>query len=296
MSGFWSIFVIILFVVQIVGALWLLQALTSNPIDEGEGETTGHTWDGDLDEGNNPLPRWWLILFWVTAVWTGIYLVIYPGFGSFAGITNWTSESQYEAEVARAEERFGDIFAAFADVPLTEMARDPDALRLGRNLFLNYCATCHGSDGRGARSFPNLTDNAWLGDSSPQGIQNTIANGRTGVMPALGAALGEEGTDKVVAYVLSLSGQSDADQATIAAGQQSYQTLCIACHGANGKGMAALGAPDLTDDVWLHGGSADDIRDVIVNGRLNQMPAQKDLLTEDRIRTVVAYVLSLNED
>ncbi len=167
-------------------------------------------------------------------------------------------------------------------------------MRLGRNLFLNNCATCHGSDARGAIGFPNLTDNAWLSDSSPAGIQNTIANGRIGVMPALGAALGDQGADSVVAYVRSLSGDQ-RDAGLVETGKQQYNLYCMACHGADGTGMQALGAPNLTDDIWLHGGSDEVIRDVIVNGRTNQMPAQKDILTEDRIRTVVAYVLSLNE-
>jgi cytochrome c oxidase cbb3-type subunit 3 len=295
MSGGWNLFVIFLVVVQIVGALWLLQSLTSNPKEEGEADTTGHTWDGDVVEGNNPLPRWWLYLFWLTAVWLVIYLIIYPGFGSFAGISEWTQENQYAEEIVKAEERYGDIYAAFAETPLTDMAKDPDAIRLGRNLFLNNCATCHGSDGRGARGFPNLTDDEWLADSSPQGIQQTVANGRIGVMPALGAALGEQGTDEVIAYVRSLSG-SAGDNTLVTAGQQKYMQFCAACHGPQGRGMAVLGAPNLTNDIWLHGGSDADIRDVINAGRTNQMPAQSALLTEDRIRVVVAYVLSLGED
>jgi cytochrome c oxidase cbb3-type subunit 3 len=295
MSGTWNIIVIALVVIQVVGALWLLQTLTSNPRDEGEGETTGHTWDGDIQEGNNPLPRWWLILFWLTAIWLVIYLALYPGFGTFSGMTGWTQAAQYEQEVARAEERYGDIFGAFAGMSLEDMAKDPDAVRLGRNLFLNNCATCHGSDARGAIGFPNLTDADWLSDSSPAGIQNTITNGRTGVMPALGAALGDEGTEAVIAYVRSLSG-AQGDPALVEAGKQQYMLYCVACHGADGKGMQALGAPNLTDNIWLHGDSEEVLRDMIVNGRVNQMPGQKEVLvTDDRIRTVVAYVMSLSE-
>jgi cytochrome c oxidase cbb3-type subunit 3 len=294
MSGTWSVIIIILVVIQVAGSLWLLQALTSNPQDEGEGDTTGHTWDEDLKEWNNPLPRWWLYLFWLTAIWLVVYLVLYPGFGSFSGVAGWTQEAQYEQEVARAEERYGDIYGAFAALSLEEMARDPDAVKLGRNLFLNNCATCHGSDARGAIGFPNLTDNAWLSDSSPAGIQNTIANGRIGVMPALGAALGEAGADAVVAYVRSLGGEQ-RDASLVEAGKQQYMLYCVACHAQDGTGMQALGAPNLTDNIWLHGSSDAAIRDVIVNGRTNQMPAQKEILTDDRIRTVVAYVMSLNE-
>lgn len=296
MSGFWNVFVIVLVVLQIVGAFWLLQSLMSAPKDKGEADTTEHTWDGDLKEYNNPLPRWWLWLFWLTGFWMIGYLIYYPGFGNFAGTSGWTQQKEYQQELADAEARYGDIYAAFAGMSLADMANDPDAVRLGRNLYLNNCATCHGSDGRGAIGFPNLTDGAWLYGGSPETIQQTISNGRTGVMPALGAALGEPGTAEVVAYVRSLSGQGNAAADTVAAGQQKYMQYCIACHGPQGKGMQALGAPDLTDDAWLHGSSAAAISDVITNGRLNQMPAQSALLSEDRIRTLVAYVLSLGED
>lgn len=295
MSGPWNVFIIVLVVVQVVGALWLLQALTSHPKDDNEGSTTGHTWDGDLVENNNPLPRWWLFLFWLTAIWMVGYLVIYPGFGNFAGVTGWTQQGQYDAEIAAAEKRYGDIYGAFSAMPLDEMSRDADAVRLGRNLFLNNCSTCHGSDGRGAKGFPNLIDGVWQYGGSPETIQQTITNGRFGVMPALGAALGDSGLDNVINYILSLSGRG-GDEKMLAAGQQQYLQFCSACHGAQGQGMPALGAPSFSDNAWLHGNSEADIRDVIMQGRNNRMPAQKDHLTEDRIRTLVAYVLSLNRN
>lgn len=295
MSGFWSAFVIVLVIVQVVGALWMLLNFTKGKVPT-EGDTTGHTWDGDLKEWNNPLPRWWLILFWLTAIWTVVYLVIYPGMGKFQGITGWTQSGQYENEVAAAEERYGDVFAAFADMSLADMAREPGAVRLGRNLYLNNCATCHGSDARGAKGFPNLTDGSWMYGGSPEAIQASIANGRIGVMPALGSALGEDGTQAVVEYVRSLSGASSANAETLAAGQQKYMQFCVACHGPGGQGMQALGAPDLTDGYWLHGGSAEAIYEIVMNGRQNQMPAQKDLLSEDRIRVLTAYVLSLGPE
>ncbi|MBT8445905.1 MAG: cytochrome-c oxidase, cbb3-type subunit III, partial [Gammaproteobacteria bacterium] len=285
MSGFWSVFVIALVVIQMVGALWLLQSLTKNPTEEGEGDTTGHTWDGDLKEYNNQLPRWWLGMFWITAAYMVVYLVVYPGLGDFNGVFGWGQQQQYEEEVAAAEERYGDIFAAFADMSLADMGQDPDAVRLGRNLYLNNCATCHGSDARGARGFPNLTDSDWLYGGEPKTIEMTIANGRIGVMPALGAALGEEGSEQVTQYVLSLSG-AEEDQAAAAEGQAKFVQFCSACHGPTGQGVAALGGANLTDGVWLHGGRADDIRDIILNGRVNQMPAQSALLSSERIRTL----------
>jgi cytochrome c oxidase cbb3-type subunit 3 len=295
MSGFWSGFIVVLLAVQVIGALWMLTVFTRARRPE-EGETTGHTWDGDLREFNNPLPRWWLILFWATAVFTIVYLVIYPGLGSFPGVTGWSQTAQYEREVAAAEERYGDVFAAFADMAIADMARDPDAIRLGRNLYLNNCATCHGSDARGATGFPNLTDGEWLYGGSADAILQSIVNGRIGVMPALGTALGDDGTDAVVEYLLSLSGRSAADGDTLGTGRQKYMQFCSACHGPTGQGMPALGAPNLANDVWLHGGTPEAIRAIIVNGRQNQMPAQKDLLSEARIRVLAAYVISLGAE
>ena len=295
MSTFWSVFVIVLVLIQVVGALWLLQVFTRAP-KAAQADTTGHTWDGDLKEYNNPLPRWWLVLFWLTAVWLVIYLLVYPGFGSFPGLSGWTQQQQYEQELAAAQARYGDVYAAFADQPLASLAHNPDAVRLGRNLFLNHCATCHGSDARGAKGFPNLTDDAWIWGSAPEAIQATISNGWVGVMPAVGAALGEQGLDEVVAYVLSLSGRGQPDAATLQAGQQKFLQFCSACHGPQGQGNQLLGAPNLSDEDWLHGSSEDEIRDVILNGRQNRMPAQKDLLTADQIRTLVAFVLSLQTE
>lgn len=292
----WSIFIIVLVLINVVGSLWLLQRLTSakGVAEAGTEETTGHVWDGDIVEGNNPLPRWWLGLFWITAFFLVAYLIVYPGFGHLPGIWNWTQIDQYEQEVADAEARYGNVFAAFSDVPLGELAQNAEAVGLGRNLFMNHCASCHGSDARGAKGFPNLTDTVWQYGSTPETVALTISNGRTGVMPGLGAAIGEQGVNEITAYVLSLGNADGVDQSLVAGGQQKYMQFCIACHGPTGTGNQALGAPNLTDDVWLHGSSTETIADVIANGRMNAMPAQRDLLSEQRIRTLVAYVLSLS--
>ncbi|MDH3978503.1 MAG: cytochrome-c oxidase, cbb3-type subunit III [Gammaproteobacteria bacterium] len=294
MSNALSIFVIVLVLITVIGSLLLLQWTTKMPVSgDDESNTTGHRWDEDIVEGNNPLPRWWLYLFWITAVWMLVYLIIYPGAGNLAGITGWSQVDQYNQEVELAEQRYGDIYAAFAAVPLGDLANDPDAIALGRNLYQNNCATCHGADGRGAKGFPDLTAGVWLYGGAPETIEMTIANGRNGVMPALGAALGEQGLTDVIAYVLSLSGNT-ADSGSVENGQQKYMTMCVACHGPTGTGNPALGAPNLTDDVWLHGASAAAIQDVIVKGRMSQMPAQRDVLSEDRIRVLTGYVLSLS--
>jgi cytochrome c oxidase cbb3-type subunit 3 len=294
MSTGWSIFVIAMAALTVVGCLVVLTWTSKMRVEGDERQnTTSHVWDADIKEGNNPLPRWWLYLFWITGIYAVIYLFFYPGAGNLSGTLGWSQVGQYEAEVARAEERYGDIFGAYANIPLASLARDPEAVRLGRNIFMNHCATCHGSDARGAKGFPDLTSGAWLYGGSPEVIEATILNGRAGVMPALGPALGDS-LDDVVAYVLSLSGRNEgAADESIELGRQKFMTLCIACHGPSGTGVAALGGANLTDGYWLHGSGAAEIRDVLVNGRVSQMPAQRDTLSVDRIRTVVAYVLSL---
>jgi len=289
MTAFWSLFIIIITAVSMVIYMLILNVYSQRDV----GEKEDHVWDEDLRENNNPLPRWWLGLFWITAVFLVVYLVVYPGMGDFKGTSDWTQVSQYDAEVVAAEERYGDIYAAYAAVPLENLAADPAAVKLGQNLFNNYCVTCHGSDGRGAKGFPNLTDGSWLYGGSAAAIEQTIANGRIGVMPALGAAIGAEGTEQVLGYVMNLAGRDAPAGVDVTAGQQKFVQFCSACHMPTGTGNPALGAPDLTANEWVHGGSEADIRDVIMTGRVNQMPAQRDLLTADRIRTLVAYVMSL---
>jgi cytochrome c oxidase cbb3-type subunit 3 len=288
MTTGWTIFVIVLTVVQLIAVVWLIR--WSSRMSVPEGETTGHVWDGDVVEGNNPLPRWWLHLFWITIVFSIVFSVLYPSFGDFS-LLGWSQQQQYEEEVAAAEEVYGEIFAAFAATPLTELATDPDALSAGRNLFVNNCATCHGTDGRGALGFPNLTDDEWIWGGDPEQIRTSLVNGRTAVMPPLGAALGDN-VDAVVGYVQYLAGR-DIDPGIVAAGQTQYQTLCIACHGPTGEGNPLLGAPDLTNETWLYGGGPTAIRESIVNGRSGQMPAQEPLLGADRVHVLTAYVLSL---
>lgn len=303
MSGFWNVWVWVLTLGTLAGCLWLLQTLTTKRKGQQpeEKDTTGHVWDGDLVELNNPLPRWWLWLFWITGIYMLVYLVIYPGLGTFTGVSGWSQVSQYEAEMADAEKRFGNVFAAFADTPIPQLVKDPDALRLGRNIFLNRCTTCHGSDGRGAKGFPNLADSAWLWGNSPEAVVATITNGRTGTMPALGPALGEQGVTEVIAWLRALPKLSGgADQSALspeaAAGQQRFMGLCVGCHGVDARGNQILGAANLTDADWLHGSTDADIRDVLMKGRSNQMPAQGNVLTPDQIRVLAAYVLSLSEN
>lgn len=290
MSAFWSWFVIVIVAVNILGAVWILFAnMKSVP-----GETTGHVWDGDLSEYNKPLPRWWVGLFLGSVLFAIGYLVLYPGLGAFAGTEGWTSARQHDADVAATNARLEKVFARFRDEPVEQLAADPAALSIGRNVFANNCAACHGSDARGNAGYPNLTDHDWLYGGSPQQVVTTITGGRSGVMPAWQAAVGEQGVTELANYVLSLSGQPH-DGAAATAGKVRFETLCVACHGADGKGNQVLGAPNLTDDTWLYGGDLATIEATIRNGRNGQMPAWGPQLGADRVRLVAAWVLSQSQ-
>ncbi|KGI77866.1 cytochrome-c oxidase, cbb3-type subunit III [Oleiagrimonas soli] len=287
MSMFWSIFVMVLVTINVVGAIWLLFGNAKS----APGETTGHTWDENLTEYNKPLPMWWIGLF-VLSVAFGIgYLVLYPGFGAVKGSLDWTSVKQHDAHVAEANARLEKLFAQFRDVPMAKLVDDPKALGIGHNVFANNCAMCHGSDARGARGFPNLTDNDWLYGGDPQTVIATITHGRNGVMPAWGAVVGDQGVTELAHYVRELSGQSH-DASLAEAGKTRYMTLCIACHGPTGKGNPALGAPNLTDATWLYGGDLATIEATIRNGRNGHMPAWDKTLGPDRIRMAAAWVLA----
>jgi len=299
-SGFWELYIGIITVVSILACAVLLKSMSTRRVS-GEAESTGHTWDEDLGENNYPLPRWWIWLFYITIVFSLVYLVLYPGLGSYAGSFKWTSTGEYEAEVKQADERYGPLYQKYASQDLKQVAADPEARAIGQKLFLNHCAQCHGSDAAGGKGFPNLTDGDWLYGGDPETIKTSIMNGRNGVMPALGPALGEAGTLDVVNYVLSLSGAKH-DAARAARGKQTFATVCAACHGADGKGNQTLGAPNLTDNIWEYGGSQADIVETITKGRgvnaltpgTSSMPAHKDSLGEAKVHILAAYIYSLS--
>jgi cytochrome c oxidase cbb3-type subunit 3 len=294
MSFGWSLYVDLLVVVSLIGCAWLLWVNRTAPIEKvGKGEPMESEHDG-IQELNNPLPAWWTWLFVLTLVFGVVYLVLYPGMGSFAGVLGWSSSGQYEAEVAEAQESYGPIFARFAAQPIPRLIDDPQAVRMGGRLFLNRCATCHGSDARGSNGYPNLTDDDWLWGGDPDTIVTTITNGRIGNMPPLGAALGgDDALHAMVQYVLSLSGR-EHDSAAAAKAAPQFAQLCAVCHGANGTGNHAMGTPNLTDDIWLHGGRPADIEYQINNGRVNQMPAHGQLLSSEKIHLLATYVYSLS--
>ncbi|MEJ2384826.1 MAG: cytochrome-c oxidase, cbb3-type subunit III [Xanthomonadales bacterium] len=302
LNSFWHWFVIVITVGSILGCWWLLywtKGVGNEDAQEpGEGDDTGHVWDENIHELNTPLPRWWLWLFNLTIVFALVYLAVFPGLGNFAGKFGWTQEAQYQKEMAAAAEAQEAVFARFRDMSPEQLIADKEAREIGGRLFGNNCAMCHGSDGRGARGFPNLTDDAWQWGGSWDQVVATLTNGRQAAMTPFGAVLGEEGVRNVVAYVQQISGQK-ADPEMAAAGQVHFQTICMACHGMDGKGNPALGAPNLTDDIWLYGPNPSDIEYAVMNGRQGKMPAFKDTLgalSEDKIRILAAYVLGLSEN
>ena len=296
-SGFWDVYIAALTIVSIVACAVLLKMQSARKVSgkgATAGETTGHTWDGDLGEYNNPLPAWWMWLFYITIAFALGYLHLYPGLGSYAGALGWTQVGQLEEEIAAAEKEFGPQFQKYSGTDLKTLAADPAARSIGQKLFLNHCAQCHASDAGGSKGFPNLTDKDWLYGGEPEIIKASITDGRIGVMPPLGAALGEQKTKDVAHYVMSLSGLAN-DSLRTARGKETYGEICVACHGPAGSGTAALGAPNLADKTWLYGSSEVTIIETITKGRMNQMPAHKDLLSESKIHLLAGYVYSLSQ-
>jgi cytochrome c oxidase cbb3-type subunit III len=297
-NGFWDMYIVVLTLLGIAGCGILLYSQAKVKLAKGkDGKvgTTGHTWDEDLTELNTPMPRWWMWLFYITIVFALAYLFLYPGLGTYAGKLGWKSSGQYQAELKQAETEYGPLFAQFQKQDLKKVAADPKAHAIGQRLFLTYCAQCHGSDARGNKGFPNLTDNDWLFGGAPETIKESILRGRMGVMPPMGAALGsDKDVENVAHYVLSLSG-STADPIKAVFGKGKFGA-CMACHSAGGTGNQTIGAPNLSDKVWLFGGSAETIMETIRKGRNATMPAFEDFLGDAKVHVLAAYVWSLSND
>jgi cytochrome c oxidase cbb3-type subunit 3 len=317
MSSFWSIWISVITLGSILGCYLLLRWCLSNKTGVPEGEDMHHEFDG-IVELNNQLPRWWTILFYVCIVWALIYLVLYPGLGNYKGLINWQSSNQniqslaeskaaieanktngvinqYDREVEFADQRFAPIFEGYYKQPIPELIKDVEALKIGQRLFSQNCSQCHGSDARGQRGFPNLTDDDWLYGGTPEKITETLINGRQALMPAQLDAMGEKGIKELVAYVLSLSNRPDLDQTKVDAGKAKF-AICAACHGQDGKGNQLLGSANLTDQTWLYGGTEKAITETLTYGRNGVMPSFKNTLGEKKIHLVAAYVYSLSQD
>lgn len=309
-SEFWNYYVVVIVLASVLGCAVLLFIQSKAKVTQGK--TMGHVWDEDLEEYNNPLPLWWSLLFYITVVFALAYLVLYPGAGSFKGVLGWCSHadpgcanSQYQREVDKVEADIKPLFDKYQKMDLKAVAADPQAMEMGKRLFLTYCMQCHGADAKGSKGFPNLADNDWLYGGEPEKVVESIANGRMGVMPPYGgnpdAIGGEIGAKEVANYVRSLSGLA-ADPILAAKGKEKFATVCVACHGPDGKGMQALGSPNLTDRTWLYGSSEATIIETITKGRNNEgqtqnrMPAWKEFLGEGKIHLLSAYVYGLSNN
>lgn len=294
-SSFWTFYIAL---GSLGGIAWLTYLLITNSKAKApaEGETvksTGHSWDG-IEELNNPLPFWWVAMFYISIVFALIYLILYPGIGTAKGVLGWTSAKEHSDEVEQAIAKYEPLYQKYASIPIAELAKNAKANQTGGRLFATYCTICHGSDGRGNRGFPNITDKDWLYGGTTEQIKTTIMNGRHGNMPAWLPVLGKEGVRNVASYVLSLSSR-EAPAEEIAAGQKIFATNCVGCHQPDGKGLHALGAPNLTDNIWLYGGTRGTIEKTISQGRGGVMPAHKDLLGEQKVHILAAYVYSLSQ-
>ena len=292
-SSFWSIYITVVSLVSIIGCavlLWLQSSAKPLP-----GQTTGHVWDETLEEFSNPLPNWWRWLFYFTVIFSLFYLAMYPGLGSFKGQYEWTSVGQYDKEINKTEEQYGPIFQKYLKQDIRAVAMNPEAKEMGQRLFLTYCSQCHGSDARGAKGFPNLTDKDWLFGGMPENIKTSITQGRMGVMPAKGVKPDLSGEDikDIANYVRSLSGMA-ADSIRVHRGKPLFGSACAACHGAEGRGNIGV-APNLADNIWLYGRSEDAIIETITQGRMNQMPAFGDFLGEAKGHLLTAYVYGLSQ-
>ena len=290
--SFWEWYIFMIVALSFAGLVWLIVWMTIGSKPE-KVQSLGHVWDETLEELNNPLPMWWLYLFYITLVFSAAYLLLYPGAGIYDGGLKWSQEDQYQREVKAANDKYGPLYEKYRAQDLKQVAADHEASIMGRRLYMTYCTGCHGSDAGGGPGFPNLRDKDWLYGGEPLAIKTSIMNGRVGVMPPWGAALGAEGAHNVSEYVMGLAGRKvNADAA--AAGKEKFQQLCVACHGADGKGNQAIGAPNLTDNVWLYGGSQQAIMKTINEGRSGRMPAHGDFLGEAKVHLLAAYIYSLS--
>ena len=296
MAAFWAWFVAAGTIAFVIWCVWLIRwASKQGPQGKADEDLVGHKWDGDLEEWNNPAPKWWLYLYFMTIAWAVGYMIVYPGIGAYEGLLGWSQEGQYEAEMQAAADRYEPIYTAFAEMDFETLAADPQARKLGASLYASYCTTCHGSDARGATGYPNLADDDWIWGNTEAQLTATLANGRNAIMPQLAPALGgDAGVDNMVRYVRSLSGLIEADAGAMSA-QPLFTALCAACHNADGTGNQLLGGPNLTDDVWLYGSSDVDVRTTILNGRNGVMPAHGQLLGDKRTKILAAYVDGLSQ-
>lgn len=294
MSEFWNWWIVLITVINVFGCWALLLWTRKMKESESEDETTGHVYDG-IEEYNNPLPKWWLNMFNICLVFSVGYLVLYPGLGNFAGVLGWSQQGQHAEEEMHAQKVYAPLFAKYAATPIEELSKVKQATEMGKRIFVNTCFGCHGSDARGNPGYPDLTDKDWLYGGTAASIVHSINHGRNGVMPGFGSILKADQIDQLVQYVGQLSGHA-VDEEKAESGKAIFNQQCFACHGLDGKGQIAMGAPNLTDDIWLYGGSANIIAKSIRDGRIGEMPAHNEILGNDKTHLVAAYVYSLSNE
>lgn len=293
----WSNYIALVSLVGIVWCIWLLFSQRKAKVvhtADGAVADTGHVWDGDLRELNNPLPRWWMWMFLLSCIFGLVYLVLFPGLGSFPGVVGYSTDGALMSSMTEANDELKPVYAKYVQMDIEQVAADPKAREMGQRLFLNSCAQCHGSDAGGSKGFPNLTDGDWLYGGSPENIKTTLINGRNGVMPAYGHLESAQIVD-LANYVRSLSGLP-ADDAKVTRGAELFKSNCVACHGVDGKGNIILGAPNLTDKTWLYGGSEATIIETLTKGRMAMMPSQEKVLSPEKIHLLTAYVWGLSNN
>ena len=289
----WALYVAGITIAGLLFCVFILLVASKRKVMASD-NTTGHVWDEDLREMNNPLPRWWAWLFVLTVIFAVVYLALYPGLGTNPGAFKWSSTGQWQSEQDKAHAAMAPVYAKFTAMSAADLAKDSQAMGIGERLFVNNCAQCHGSDAHGSKGFPNLTDNDWLGGSGAEYIKKTVTGGRMGVMPPMAAAVGTaEDVKNVANYVLSLSNSAHNNVAA-ELGKAKF-AACAACHGADGKGNQAIGAPNLTDKIWLHGWGEDAIIAMVNNGKTNVMPNFASRLSAEQIHVLAAYVWNLSQ-
>lgn len=294
MSGFFSVLVIVLALLTLGISLFLFFWAMRVRIPTHEDGTTGHVWaHGVLREAVRPLPLWWALLSAGAFLFGAIYLARYPGLGNFKGYLGWSSQGELQLDVASNQAKLAALIEPTRASSLEQLAGNERALDLGHRLYLDNCAACHGQQAQGNHTIgaPGFSDSDWLYGGSAEAILASINDGRNGQMPPLESVLGFKGVDAVAAYVLSLNGRQVPPE-NMAPGKAHFDSLCAACHGADGRGNVALGAPNLVDGIWLYGGSLNDVFTSIGKGRSGVMPAWRTRLNSDEVRLVAAWVMA----
>ena len=285
-TDFWAGWIVVLTLASLAGLAWLVFSIYFGPRVEHE-KAEGPVWDSNLREGSHPAPMWWFWLMLALLVLSVIYLMLYPGLGSYQGALRWSQGGRLNESLEQYQDEFGGIRALVAEAQVATLQADPAMMASAQRVFDRNCAVCHGYDAAGqAGYFPNLIDDEWQWGSSEMQIEQSIRDGRIAVMVGWEAVLGRDGVERVVDYL----GVLGSDAATGHAGQTQYNQFCVACHGVDGTGNAALGAPNLVDDVWLYGNSREALVHSIAVGRNGVMPAFGERLDDTQIKLLIALL------